>query len=215
MNRRNHTAYDDSQTRNADARHQTLDGREAVFLAVNIVEGAADGHRNNRYDEDVDEHSHSIYMDNLACRNLHQQRSHYWCKNGRGAGHSYGESYVAMTQITHDVARNAARTATYQQDSECQGWVKMPHMNQGVSHTRHDDKLGTGSDEDIQRALSQNLEVVGGQGQTHCEHDDAENDGLSSSAHPVEGMWEEECEHCNTYHEDRCVIGQQLAEPLK
>ena len=38
------------------------------FLAVNIVEGAADGHRNNRYDEDVDEHSHSIYMDNLACR---------------------------------------------------------------------------------------------------------------------------------------------------
>ena len=67
----------------------------------------------------------------------------------------------------------------------------------------------------IQRALSQNLEVVGGQGQTHSEHDDAENDGLSSSAHPVEGMWEEECEHCNTYHEDRCVIGQQLAEPLK
>ena len=65
-----------------------------------------------------------------------------------------------MTQITHDVARNAARTATYQQDSECQGWVKMPHMNQGVSHARHDDKLGTGSDEDIQRALGQNLEVV-------------------------------------------------------
>ena len=28
-------------------------------------------------------------------------------------------------------------------------------------------------------------------------------------------LWEEECEHCNTYHEDRCVIGQQLAEPLK
>ena len=25
--------------------------REAVFLAVNIVEGAADGYRNNRYDE--------------------------------------------------------------------------------------------------------------------------------------------------------------------
>ena len=55
MNRRNHTAYDDCQTRNADARHQTLDGREAVFLAVNIVEGAADSYRNNRYDEDVDE----------------------------------------------------------------------------------------------------------------------------------------------------------------
>ena len=27
--------------RNADARHQTLDGREAVFLAVNIVESGS------------------------------------------------------------------------------------------------------------------------------------------------------------------------------
>ena len=35
----------------------------------------------------------------------------------------------------------------------------------GVSHARHDDELGAGTDEDIQRALSQNLEVVGGQGQ--------------------------------------------------
>ena len=62
-------------------------------------------------------------------------------------------------------------------------------------HFRNDDfgSVKIASDEDIQRALGQNLEVVGGQGQTHGEHDDAENDGLSSSAHPVEGMWEEEC----------------------
>ena len=56
---------------------------------------------------------------------------------------------------------------------------------------------------ELSRALSQNLEVVGGQGQTHSEHDDAENDGLSSSAHPVEGMWDEEWEHqvgwCQAY----------------
>ena len=82
----------------------------------------------------------------------------------------------------------------------------MPHMNQGISHPRHDDELGAGTDEDIQRALSQNLEVVGGQGQTHSEHDDAKHDGLSSSAHPVEGMWEEECEYCYTYYENRGVI---------
>ena len=154
-------------------------------------------------------------MDNLACRNLHQQRSHYWRKNRRGAGHSHRKSHIAMAEITHDVARNAARTASHQQDSERQGWIKMPHMYQGVSHARHDDELGAGTDEDIQRALSQNLEVVGGQGQAHGEHDDAENDGLSSSAHPVEGMWEEECEYCYTYYENRGVIGQQLAEPLK
>ena len=120
-----------------------------------------------------------------------------------------------MTQITHDVARYAAGTATHQQDAECQCRVKMPHMHQGISHARHDDELGAGTDEYIQRALSQNLEVVGGQGQAHGEHDDTENHGLGSSAHPVEGMWEEECKYCYTYYKDRCVIGQPTAEPLK
>ena len=38
--------------------------------------------------------------------------------------------------------------------------------------------------------LCQNLEVVGGEGETHREHDDAEDDGLCGSAHPVEGIWD-------------------------
>ena len=89
VNRRNHTAYDNGQTGYADAWHQTLDGREVAFLAIYVIEGAADGYRNDRDDEYVDEHAHCIYMDDLASRNLHQQRSHYWSQNGRGAGHSY------------------------------------------------------------------------------------------------------------------------------
>ena len=215
VNRRDHTAYDNGQTGYADTRHEALDGRKVFFLAIYVIEGAADGYRNNRDDEDVDEHSHCIYMDNLASRNLHQQRSHYWSQNGRGAGHSYGEGHVAMTEITHDVARYATRTTTYQQNAERQRRVKMPYMNQRVGHTRHDDKLGTGTDENIERTLSQNLEIIGGQGETHRKHNNAENDGLGCSAHPVEGMWEEECKHSYTYYKNRCIIGQPAAESLK
>ena len=120
-----------------------------------------------------------------------------------------------MTEITHDIARYTARAASYEQYAECQGRVKMPYVNQGICHARHDDELGASSDEDIQWTLCQNLEIVGGQCQSHGEHDDAENDGLGSSAHLVEGMWEEECKHSYTYYKNRCIIGKPTAQPLK
>ncbi len=77
----------------------------------------------------------------------------------------------------------------------------MPYVYQEVGDAGHDDKLGTCSDEHVEGTLCQNLKVVGGEGQSHREHDDAENDSLCGSAHPVEGMWEEKSKHCDTYHE--------------
>jgi len=206
VNGRDNASYDECQAGDAHARHQALNGREAFLLTIDIIEGATDGNRDDGYDEDVDEHSDGIHVYDLACRNLHQERSHHWGEDGGGAGHTHGERYVAMAEVTHDIARYTARTAAYQEDTQRQCWVEVPYVNQGVSHTWHDDELGTGSDEHIQWTLSQNLKVVGGQGQSHREHDDAENDGLGCSAHPVEGMWEEECEYCYTYDKDGGVI---------
>ena len=162
VNGGDNAAYDECQAGDAHARHETLNGREAFLLTIDIIEGAADGDRNDGNDEDVDKHAHGIYVDNLACRNLHQERSHHWGEDGGGAGHSYGECHVAMAEITHDVARYATRAATHQEDAERQGWVKVPNVNQCIGYARHDDELGAGTDEYIQWALSQNLEVVGG-----------------------------------------------------
>ena len=129
VNGGDNAAYDECQAGDAHARHETLNGREAFLLTIDIIEGAADGDRNDGNDEDVDKHAHGIYVDNLACRNLHQERSHHWGEDGGGAGHSYGECHVAMAEITHDVARYAARAATHQEDAERQGWVEVPNVN--------------------------------------------------------------------------------------
>ena len=120
-----------------------------------------------------------------------------------------------MTEIAHDVARHTARTTAHEQNAEGKGRVEVPYVDKEVGHARHDDELGAGTDEDIKGALCQNLEIIGGESQSHGEHDDAENDGLGDSAYPVEGMWEEECEYSYSYHEDGGVIGQHTAERLK
>ena len=208
-------SHDESQAGDAHAWHEALDGWETLLLAVDIVEQASDGHGDNRDDEDVEEHSHGIHMDNLACRELHQQRCHHRGEDGGGAGHPDGESHVAMAEVAHDVARHAARATAHEEDAEGEGRVEMPDVYQQVSHAGHDDELGAGSDEDVERSLCQNLEIVGGESQSHGEHDDAEDDGLCGSAHPVEGMWEEECEHCYTDDENRGVVGQPFADPLQ
>lgn len=49
----------------------------------------------------------------------------------------------------------------------------MEHVNERVGYARHDDKLGTGADEDVQRAASKDTEVVSGKGQTHRQHNDS------------------------------------------
>lgn len=162
MNGRNHAAHDEGKARYAYARHQTLDGREAFLLTIDIIERTTDGNWDDSDDEDVDEHAHSIHMDNLACCNLHQQWGHHRGKDSGSASHSHRESHVAMAEIAHDIARHTARTATYEQDAECQGRVEMPYVNQGICHARHDDELGASTDEDIERSLGENLEVIGG-----------------------------------------------------
>ena len=109
---------------------------------------------------------------------------------------------VSMAEIAHDVARHTAWATAHEQNAKGKGRVEVPYVDKEVGHARHDDELGAGTDEDIKGALRQNLEIVGGESQSHGEHNDAENDGLGSSAYPVEGMGKEECKHSHSYHED-------------
>lgn len=78
-----------------------------------------------------------------------------------------------MTQIRHDIARHATGTAAHKKDTQSQGGLEMEHVNERVGYARHDDKLGTGADEDVQRAASKDTEVVSGKGQTHRQHNDS------------------------------------------
>ena len=208
-------SHDACQTDDAQTGHQRLDDGETLALGVSVVEEAADAHRDDRYDEDVEEHADGINLDDLASRQLHEQGRHHRGEEGRGAGHTHGERHVAVTEIRHDIARHTARTATHQQDAQCQGWFQVEHMHQQIGHTGHDEELRTGTDEDIQRALGQDAEIVSGQRQSHRQHDDAKDNGLCGAAYPYEQVGHEECQYGDGCHEQRGVLCQPAAESLK
>ena len=84
----------------------------------------------------------------------------------------------------------------------------MKHVYQRPSHTRHDDELGTGTYEDIERPTGQNAEVVGGQGQSHGQHNNAQNDCLRVATHPIEDVGEEESKHSDTNHKGCSILCQ-------
>ena len=111
-------SHDAGQTRDAQSRHQRLDGGEALAMGIGVVEEAADADGDNRDYQDVEEHANGIDLDDLTCRQFHQQRSHHRGQQGGGTGHANGEGHVAMTEIRHDVARHAAWTAAYEQDAQ-------------------------------------------------------------------------------------------------
>ena len=120
-----------------------------------------------------------------------------------------------MTKIRHDVARHAARTATYQQDAQCEGWFQMEDSNQKPCHTGHDEELGAGSYQYVPGSLYKNAKVVGGERQAHGKHDDAQDDGLRSAAHPIKKTGYEECQYGNGDNEEGRICRQPSTYPYK
>ena len=72
MNCGDYASHDEGEAGDAHAGHEALDGGEAHLLTVDVVEQASDAHGDDGDDEDVEEHSHGIHMDNLSGREFHQ-----------------------------------------------------------------------------------------------------------------------------------------------
>ena len=77
---RDNAAYDAGQTDHTQSGHQRLYRWKALLLRIRVVQETANGHRDNRHDEDVEKHADGVYLDNLTSRQLHQQRSHHRCQ---------------------------------------------------------------------------------------------------------------------------------------
>ena len=88
VNGRDNAAHDDCRAGDADAGHQALNGGETLPLAVNVVECAADGYRDDGYEQNALEHADGVDMDDFTGCNLHQQRRHDRSEDGGGTGHS-------------------------------------------------------------------------------------------------------------------------------
>ena len=88
-------------------------------------------------------------------------------------------------------------------------------MHQQVGHARHDEELRTGSCQDVPRPLPQDAEVVGGEGQAHGEHDDAEDDGLCRPSHPNEEVGHKEGHDGDGNDKKGGVGGEPTAQGLQ
>ena len=97
-----------------------------------------------------------------------------------------------MAEERHDVARYATGTATYEDDAGTEEGVEAEDLGETVGNEGHDGELRQGAEEDIEGTAEDYLEVFGGEGAAHGEHDDAEDDGGTCSLlHPGEGGGEE------------------------
>lgn len=68
---RDDATHDKGKASDADTRHQALDSRETFLFTVDIVEKATDGNGDNCDYQNIDEHTYSIHLNDLTCRNFH------------------------------------------------------------------------------------------------------------------------------------------------
>ena len=88
-------------------------------------------------------------------------------------------------------------------------------MNQQIGYTRHDEKLGTGTDKDVQGTVCQYAEIIGGECQAHRQHDDAKNGGLCGATNPNEKPRYEKRQYGDGGNEKRGMVGKPTAHVLK
>ena len=109
---------DQCKTDNAHGGHVRLEFLEACALAKKVVAGEADSNRENRHIEDVEEHAYGVHFDACVGKPKDQKRCHERCKERACHGHAHGVGHIAFCQKAHDVARNATRAATDENNAD-------------------------------------------------------------------------------------------------
>ena len=211
VNRGDNTAYDAGQRDNTQAGHQRLNGGEVLALGIIIVQETTYPYGNDGDNKDIQEHAYGIDGDNLSCQILHQQRRHNGGQQGRGAGHTHRECHIAVTEIRHDVAADTARAAAHKQNTQCQSGLQVEYLNQQVGYAGHNEELGTGTDKDVEGTARQNTEIVGGEGKSHREHDNAQDNGLCVAPYPQEEVGQEEGHYRYSDDKQRGITGKPSA----
>ena len=72
--------------------------------------------------------------------------------------------------------------------------LQVEYLNQQVGYAGHNEELGTGTDKDVEGATGKDAEIVGGEGKSHRQHDNTQDNGLCCSSHPLEELGQKECQ---------------------
>ena len=189
-----HSAHDKHKPDDADCRHVRLDFLEHGAVPEEKVQQKPDSYGEDGYVQNIKEHSERVHVDARVCKPEYKQRSHDGRKQGRDCGHAYGVGHVALRQETHDVARNAARATAHEDDTDGEVGVESENLGERECHHRHDGVLRRCPEQNVERALEQDLEILHGEREPHAQHDNPEDDGGYVPVDPAEGYGEEECD---------------------
>ena len=189
-----HSAHDKHEPDDADRRHVGLDFLEYGAVPEEHVEQEPDGYREDGDVEDVEEHPEGVHVDASVGKPEHEQRGHDGGVQRGDGRHAYGVGHVAFSEETHYVARNTARAAAYEHDAHGEVGVKPENLGERESHQRHDGVLRDGPEQNVERTLEQDLEILHGEREPHAQHDYPENDRGDVPVDPAEGYGNEECD---------------------
>ena len=178
---------------------------EACTLAEEVVASETDENRENRHVKDVEEHAHGVHFDACIGKPKDQKWSHERGEKRACHRHAHGIRDVAFSQKAHDVARNAAWAATDKDNADSQIRVKSENLRERKRNERHDGVLCYGAKENVGGAFHQVANVVHGNGETHAEHDDAENNRARVAVNPAKKRRDEKRDDRTCDNEKRCV----------
>ena len=189
----------------AHGRHVCLEFLEACALAKEVVAGETDCNREHGHVKDVEEHADCVHFDACIGKPKYQKRSHERGEKRACHRHADGICDVAFCQEPHDVARNATRTATNENNANGQIRVKPKELCERKCYKRHDGVLGHGTEENVCGTFHQIANIIHRNGEAHAEHDDAENDRACVPVNPAKERGDEERDNCACDNEKRCV----------
>ena len=167
-----------------DRRHDSHGFPIGLRLAEEEIQECADSDGDQRDDQNALEHSPCVDMHRFSCQPFHQQRRHDGSQKRARRRHSDAERHIPVGKIAHGVAGDAARTGSHDQDAYRDSLREMEKVNEAPGEKRHQRVLCARADENVQRTLRENPEIVLGERHAHGQHDDAQDDSLCCAFHP-------------------------------
>ena len=193
-----HNSADDEHDGGGGDQRQHTDGVLGEGMEEVVDHKAkCDGHQHHL--DDGQEHIYRVHIHALAGIQQGQQRGEEGRQHGGNCGHADGQCNVALGQIGHHVRGGAAGAGTHKDDADSQLGGQVEQLRQRPCQKGHQGELRNAADDHVFRAAEHYLEVLRLQGETHAEHDDAQQGVDPCSLYHTEGAGEQQrqCRHHN------------------
>ena len=186
-----HNSADDEHDGGGGDQRQHTDGVLGEGMEEVVDHKAqCDGHQHHL--DDGQEHIYRVHIHALTGIQQGEQGSQDGSQHGGNGSHTNGQCNVALGQIGHHVRGGAAGAGTHKDDADGQLGGQVEQLRQRPCKEGHQGELRNAANDHILRAAEHHLEVLRLQGETHAEHDDAQQGVDPCGLYHAEGAGEQQ-----------------------